>query len=201
MVGFLESGWLPLSFLNRKKLVVLGLDGPSAVLDSGTLRQLHQIFFLSLPGGPKVIWICSHLWSHLQVGYHHLPIAWEVCHRSNFSSAPLHDLGESSLERKVPIFANALRGRCPSPIQFLYQPSVIGIVLDLVHQAPSHCFNIHPKSSAHHPRLCQYQNCIPVLQDNLARIWWHRVRGCNPYIQHVSTQLNAISNFGKSLHL
>ena len=26
MVGFLESGWLPLSFLKGKKLVVLGLD-------------------------------------------------------------------------------------------------------------------------------------------------------------------------------
>ena len=30
MVGFLESGWLPLSFLKGKKLVVLGLDRPSA---------------------------------------------------------------------------------------------------------------------------------------------------------------------------
>ena len=29
--GFLESGWLPLSFLKGKKLVVLGLDGPLAV--------------------------------------------------------------------------------------------------------------------------------------------------------------------------
>ena len=28
--GFLEIGWLPLSFLKGKKLVVLGLDGPSA---------------------------------------------------------------------------------------------------------------------------------------------------------------------------
>ena len=30
MVDFLESGWLPLSFLRGKKLVVLGLDGPLA---------------------------------------------------------------------------------------------------------------------------------------------------------------------------
>ena len=28
--AFLESGWFPLSFLKGKKLVVLGLDGPSA---------------------------------------------------------------------------------------------------------------------------------------------------------------------------
>ena len=30
MVNFLESGWLPLSFLKGKKLVVLGLDESSA---------------------------------------------------------------------------------------------------------------------------------------------------------------------------
>ena len=36
-----------------------------------TLRQFYGIFFLSLPGGPKVIRIRSHLQSCLQVGYHH----------------------------------------------------------------------------------------------------------------------------------
>ena len=30
MVAFFESGWLPLSFLKGKKLVVLCLGGPSA---------------------------------------------------------------------------------------------------------------------------------------------------------------------------
>ena len=123
-----------------------------------------------------------------------LSIAWEVHHRSNPSSIPLCNLGESSLERKLLIFANTLRGRHPSPIQFLYQPSLIGIVLDSAHQAPSHCYNIHPKLSTHHLGLCQYQNLIPVLQDNLARTWWHMVRGCDPYIQHIGTELNPISN-------
>ena len=99
-----------------------------------------------------------------------LSITWEVCHRSDPSSTPLPELGESSLERKLLIFANALRGGCPNLTQFLYQPSIIGIVLDLAHQAPLYCYNVCPKSSAHHPRLCQYQNFIPALQDNLARI-------------------------------
>ena len=57
-----------------------------------------------------------------------LLIAWEVCHRSDPSSALPHDLGENSQGRKLLILANALRGKCPSPTQFPYQPSVIGIV-------------------------------------------------------------------------
>ena len=40
-------------------------------LEPRTLRQFYGIFFLSLPGGSKVIRIHSHLWSCLQVGYHH----------------------------------------------------------------------------------------------------------------------------------
>ena len=109
-----------------------------------------------------------------------LLITWEVCHRSDPSSAPLHGLGENSQERKLLILANALRGGCPSPTWFPYQPSIIGIVLDLAHQVLSHCYNVCPKSSAHHLRLYQYQSSIPTLQDNLARILWHRVRGCDP---------------------
>ena len=99
-----------------------------------------------------------------------LSITWEVHHRSNPSSVPLLCLGESSLERKLLVFANALQGRCLSPTQFLYQSSITGIVLGLVHQAPSHCYNVHPESSAHCPWLCQYQSFIPALQDSLAKI-------------------------------
>ena len=99
-----------------------------------------------------------------------LLITWEVCHRSDPSLALLHDLGESGQERKLLILANALRGGCPSPIQFPYHPSIIGIILDLMHQVLSHCYNVHLKSSAHHVRLCQYQSSIPTLQDNLQRI-------------------------------
>ena len=58
----------------------------------------------------------------------------------------------------LPIFANALKGRCPNPTQFLYQPSAIEIVLDLVHQAPSCCYDVHPESSAHGLGLYQFQN-------------------------------------------
>ena len=130
-----------------------------------------------------------------------LLIAWEVCHKSNLSSVPLHDLGENGQERKLLILANALRGRHPSPTQFPYQPSIIGIVLDLAHQALSHCYNVHAKLSACRLRLCQYQSSVPTLQDKLSRILWHRVRGCNPYILHINTLLNPISNFGKALHL
>ena len=81
-----------------------------------------------------------------------LSVAWEVHHRSDPSSVPLLYLGGSGLERKLLIFANALKGGCLILTQFLYWPSVIGIVLDLAHQVPSHCYNVHPKSSAHHPR-------------------------------------------------
>ena len=130
-----------------------------------------------------------------------LLIAWEVCHRSNPSSALLHSLGENSQERKLLILANALRGECSNPTWFPYQPSIIEVVLDSVHQVLSHCYNVRPKSSAHCLRLCQYQSSIPTLQDNLARIILHRGRGYDPYTLHINTQLNPISNFGKSLHL
>ena len=92
-----------------------------------------------------------------------LLITWEVCHRSDPSSSLLHDLGENSQERKLLILANALIGGHPSPKQFPYQPSVIQTILDLVHQALSHCYNVCPKLSAHHLMLCQYLSSIPTL--------------------------------------
>ena len=96
-----------------------------------------------------------------------LSIAWEVHHRSDPSSVLLHDLGENGQGRRLLVLANALRVKCPSPIWFPYQPSLIGIVLDSAHQVLSHCYNVHPELSAHHLRLCQYQSSIPTLQDNL----------------------------------
>ena len=129
-----------------------------------------------------------------------LLITWGVCHRSNPSSALPHDPGENGQVRMPLILVNALRSEHPSLTQFSYQPSVIGIVLDSVHQAPPHCYSVHPKSSTHHLRLYPYQSSIPTLQDSLARILWHRVKGCNPYTLHVNTWLNPTSNFGKSLH-
>ena len=99
-----------------------------------------------------------------------LSVTWKVHHRSDPSSVPVLYLGESGLERKLLVFANALKGGHPSPILFPYQPSVVGIVLDLAHTAPSHCYNVHPELSAYHPKLCQYQSFVPALQDSLAKI-------------------------------
>ena len=195
--GFFESGWLPLSFLKGKKLVVLGLGGHQqfgfwsfgATLKSQPpwqpLGNMNMFSPLDLPSGrlPSLL------------------IAWEVHHRSNPSSALPHDLGENSQGRKLLILVNVLRGECLSLTWFPYQPSIIGIVTDSAHQALSHCYNIHPKSSTHCPRLCQYQSSVPTLQDSLARILWHRAKGCDPCILHVDTWLNPTSNFGKSLHL
>ena len=130
-----------------------------------------------------------------------LSVTWEVCHRSNPSSVLPHDLGKNSQGRKPLELVNALRGECPNPTQFPYQPSAIGIVPDSAYLVLSHCCSVHPKSSTHCPRLYPYQSSIPTLQDSLARILLHRVRGCNPYTLHVYTQLNPTSNFGKSLHL
>ena len=130
-----------------------------------------------------------------------LLISWEVCHRSNPSSALPHNLGENGQGRKLLVLVNVFRGKCPSPTWFPCQPSVIEIVPDSACQTLSHCYNVHPRSSTHCPRLCQYQSSIPTIQDNLARILWHRARGCNPCILHIGTWLNPTSNFGKSLHL
>ena len=129
-----------------------------------------------------------------------LLVTWEVHHRSNPSSFLVLYLRKSSLERKLLIFANALKCGLPSLILFPYQPSVIGIVLGLACPVPSHCYNAHPESSAHHLKLCQCQSFVPALPDSLAKIYWHRARGYDLYIQHVDTQLNPISNSGKSLH-
>ena len=123
-----------------------------------------------------------------------LSITWEVCHRNNPSSAPPHNLGENGQGRKLLTLANALRGKCPSLTWFPCQPSVIEIVLDSVHQVLSHCYNVHPRFSAHCPRLCQYQSSIPTLQDSTARILWHRARGCDPCNLHIDIWLNPISS-------
>ena len=200
MAGFFESGWLPLSFLKGEKLVVLGLGGhwQFGFLNIGAT-------LLNLPSQPPWQPLGNlNMFSPVDLPSDRLPslsIAWEVCCRSNPSSAPPHDLGGNGQGRKLLVPANALRGKHPSLTQFPCQPSIIEIVPDSVHQALSHCYNVHPRSSTHHPRLCQYQSSIPTLQGSLTRILWHRARGCNPCILCIGTQLNPTSNFGKSLHL
>ena len=112
--GFFESGWLPLSFLKGKKLVVLGLGG-------------HQQFgfwsfevtLSSLPSqSPWWPLGSPNMFSPVDPPSGRLPsllIAWEVNHKSNPSSAPPHNLGENGQGRKLLIPVNALRGKCPSP--------------------------------------------------------------------------------------
>ena len=156
--------------------------------------------FSSLPGSPKVIRICSHLRSCLEVGPPSPSIIWEVHHRINPSSVLPHNPGENDLERMLLVFVSVWRDGHPSLIQSLYQPFAFGTTLDLAHQVPSHCYNVHLELSAHHLGLCLYQNSTLVLQDNLVGIWWHMLRGYGLYIQHVNTLSNPISNFGKSLH-
>ena len=128
-----------------------------------------------------------------------LSITWEVCHRSDPSSAPPHDLGENGQGRNLLELVNALRGEYPSLTQFPYQPPAIGIAPDSAHL--TYCCCAYPKLSTHCPRLHPYQNSVSTLQDSLASILLHRVRGCDPYTLHIYTWLNPTSNFGKSLHL
>ena len=130
-----------------------------------------------------------------------LLITWEVCHRSNPSLALPLNLGENGQGRKWLKLVNALKGQHPSPTWFPYLPSIIGIAPDSVHQVLSHCYSVYPKSSTHHPRLYLYQDSVLTLQDSLARILLHRVKGCDPCTLHINTPLNPTSIFGRSLHL
>ena len=173
--------WLViLKFPQGEKLVVLGLVG-------------HQQFgFWSSWATPSNL-PSSRLPSLL--------IAWEIHCRSSPSSNLPHSLGESSQVRKQLKLVSALKGECPSPTWFPYPPSIIGITPDSAHQALSHCYSFHPRLSTHRPRLYLYQSSVLTLQDNLARILLHRVRGCGPCTLHVNTLLNPTSNFGQSLYL
>ena len=130
-----------------------------------------------------------------------LLITWEICRKSDPSSILPHDLGGNGQGRKQLKLVNTLKGECPSLTWFPYLPSLIGMTPDSAHQVLSHCYSVHPKSSTHRPMLYLYQSSILTLQDSLARILLHRVRGCNPSILHINTLLNPTSNFGRSLHL
>ena len=146
-----ESGWLPLSFLKGKKLVVLDLGG-------------HWQFgfwsfgatLLNLPFQPSWWPLGSlNMFSPVDPPSGRLSlflIAWKVHHRSYPSSALPHDLGGNGQERKPLVLVNALRGEWPSLTQFPCQPSVIGIVPDSAHQVLSHFYNVHPRLSTHCPR-------------------------------------------------
>ena len=198
--GFFGSGWLPLSFLRGKKLVVLGL---------GDHQQFgfwsFEATLSNLPSQPPW-WPLGSLSMSSPVGppLGRLPsllITWEVCRRSDPSSTLPHDLGENSQGRKRLKLVNTLKGECPSPTWFPCLPSIIGIAPDSLHQVLSHCYSVHPRLSTHHPRLYPYQSSILTLQDSLARILLHRVRGCDPCTLHIDTLLNLTSNFGRLLHL
>ena len=65
--------WLTtLQFLQGKEASGPGFGRTVCCLGPGVLVQLNQILLFILPGGPKVIQMCSHLRSCLEVGHHSL---------------------------------------------------------------------------------------------------------------------------------
>ena len=130
-----------------------------------------------------------------------LLITGEVCHRSNLSSTPPHNLGENNQGRKWLKPGDALKGKCPSLTPSPYLPFVIRIAPGSAHQVLSCCYNVHPRLSTHHPRLYPYQSSISTLWDSLARLKLHRVVGCDPCTLHIDILLNPTSNSGRLLHL
>ena len=195
-----RSGWLPLSFLRGKKLVVLGLGGPSAVwvlepwgnsIESSSQPPRWPLGSLNMfsPADPPLGSLPS------------LSITWEVCHRSILSLTLPHDLGEHSQGRKQLKPGDALKGQMPQSTLFPYLPSIIGIAPGSAHQALSCCYSVHPRLSTHCPRLYPYQSSVLTLQDSLARILLHRIGGCNPCTLHVNILLNPTSNCDRLLCL
>ena len=99
-----------------------------------------------------------------------LSITWEVCHKSSLPlTLPLNQ-GESDQGRKLLKPGDASKDRCPSPIQFPYLTSVLGIAPGSVCLMLSRCCNVHPRLSTHHPRLYLYLSSTLTCQDNLAKI-------------------------------
>ena len=68
--GFLREWLTTLQFPQGKEASGPRFGWTICRLGPGASRQLNQILLFSLPGGPKVIQICSHLRSHLEVGHH-----------------------------------------------------------------------------------------------------------------------------------
>ena len=162
-------GWLPMSFLKGKKLVVFGLGGLSVVLVLGPWgNSIESSFSASwvalgnlskfLPADPPSGRLPS------------LSIAWEVCHKSDLPlTLPLNQ-GESNQGSKPLKPGDALKDGCPKPIQFPYLPSIVGIAPGSVCLMLSHCCNVHPRLTTHHPRLYPYWSSTLTCQDNLAKI-------------------------------
>ena len=136
--GFIWSGWLPLSFLRGKKLVVLGLGG-------------HQQFgfwslgatLSNLPSQPPWQPLGSlSMSSPVDLPSGRLPlllIVWGVHCISDPSSTLLHNLGESDQGRKWLKPEDALKGKCPSLTLFSYPQPAIGIAPSSAHHVLSHC--------------------------------------------------------------
>ena len=97
--GFFWSGWLPLSFLGGKKLVVLGLGGHQQ-FGFWSLRATLSNLPFQPPWQPLDSPSMS---SPVDPPSGRLPLlltVWEVCHKSDPSSTLLPDLGESNQGRK-----------------------------------------------------------------------------------------------------
>ena len=68
--GFLGEWLTTLQFPQGKEASGPRFGWTICCLGPGGLRQLNRILLFSLPGAPKVIRICSHLRSRLEVGHH-----------------------------------------------------------------------------------------------------------------------------------
>ena len=126
-----------------------------------------------------------------------LLVTWRVCLRSSLSSTLPLDQGESGQGRKQPKPGDALKGRHPSPIQFLCLPSTIEITPDSMHQMLSPYYNVHPRLSTHHRRLYLYLSFTLICHSSLVKIKLHRVRSLHPACH---TPLDPTSNSDRLLH-
>ena len=149
--------------------MVLGLDGLSVAWVLEDWRQLNQILLFSLPGGPKVIRICSHLRSCLEVGHHCV----QSFRKSAIKMISLQ-FGYTIWRKMVwegccQYLLSVWRGRHPNPTQSPSQPSSSGTIPGSKHQVILHYYNVCPVWLMHCLKLCLYQNSTLVLPDNLVR--------------------------------
>ena len=78
-----------------------------------------------------------------------LSVTWEAHHKSDLSLTLPLDQGESNQGRKLLKPGDALKDGCPSPIQFLYLPSVVGIAPGSVCLMLSHCYIVFIQDCQH----------------------------------------------------
>ena len=163
-----RRGWLPLSFLRGKELVVLGLGGLLVVWALGLGATLWNL--PSQPHGQPLGNPSKFLPADLPSGRPPLlSIAWEVCHRSSLSSTLPHNQGEVIREGSCQNLEMPQKADAPVQYGFSYLPSIVRITPGSVHLVLS-CCNVCPRLSTRHPRLYLYRSSVLALQDSLGRM-------------------------------